>query len=266
MIEFRCRSYDRTLTPIVRNEDVRAYAEAIAGDCDPKHLREPGTLSFSRLIEGYLGARLEYQDLYYDEGESPIAGATVFDDGRVLVFDREALCVKAIAVPAGTIILDSSLAASGCEAFSQFTALHEAGHFCMHPAAYRRAASAGPESGAVSCCRKTDIVCLRGGRSRKLSPARMREHQANVFAAYAAMPRQTFVPYARELIRGLGCEDGVYVYDDMGICSAGDSGLRKLVSTLAETYGVSYTAAQIHLSELNLLIPFSDIFEMSDIG
>ena len=258
MIEFRCKLRDKTRTPIVRNEVVREYAESLVGDYKPNLLKEPGKVNGIHFIENYLGASVDYQDIYYNEGESPIAGATVFNDDRILVFDREGLCVNTITVKANTIILDNATVEEGKDGFANFTALHEGGHFCIHPEVYQHNANqislfAPVADGSnVVCCRKSTLEGAGGNFNRNLTPEQNREHQANVFAAYAAMPRQTFIPYAKELIRDAGFENGVFIYDDKDWES--DYALEKIVNTLRETYGVSFTAAKIHLKELELLL------------
>ena len=88
MIPFPPCMRDSTRTPIIRNEVIRSYAEALVGDYKPELLVEPGPLNAEHFIESYLEATLDYQDIYYERGDSPIAGATVFNDERIRVFDR----------------------------------------------------------------------------------------------------------------------------------------------------------------------------------
>ena len=219
MIPFHCRLRDKTRTPIIRNEDIWAYAEALAGDYKPSLLKEPGQISAEHFLESYLGATLDYQDIYYAKDERPVAGATVFNDEMIRVFDREGQCTRTISVPAGTIIIDNSTVSSKYKGFALFTALHEGGHFAMHPEVYRRSqrqvslfAARQTGSGLV-CCRREAIFGERP-YSRNLTPEQNREHQANAFAAFVAMPRQTFVPLATELIKNEYFSDGILAYDD----------------------------------------------------
>ena len=127
-----------------------------------------------------------------------------------------------------------------------------------HAAAYLRTPEksgiAERESGAgLVCCRRNALVRTYGKR-RHLTPAENREHQANTFAAFIAMPRQTFVPLARELIRKEGFPDGILSYTpDDWEC---DYALENVCNALSEAYGVSYTAAQVHLRELDLVLNY----------
>ena len=81
--------FDKDGTPIVRNEAITAYAEAVLADYRPELLEEPGKIDGVDFIENYLGANLEFQDIYYPDGGDPIAGAAIFNDTRVKVFDRD---------------------------------------------------------------------------------------------------------------------------------------------------------------------------------
>ena len=66
------------------------------------------------------------------------------------------------------------------------------------------------------------------------------------------MPRQTFIPLATELIKKAGFSDGIFANDETDWeC---DWALEKITNQLSETYGTSFTAVQIHLKELDLLM------------
>ena len=222
MIEFHCTKRDKTRTPILYNTEIWEYAEAVVGDYKPRLLKEPGKVNAIYFLESYLGASVDYQDIYYKDGESPIAGATIFNDDVILVFDREGMCVNTIPVSANTIILDNATVEDGKEGFANFTALHEGGHFSMHPAVYKRnelqlCIFEEPKQGRnVVCCRKSSIERRYLSGRQKLTSGENREHQANVYAAFVAMPRQTFIPCATELIKDVGFREGIYIYDDKG--------------------------------------------------
>jgi len=265
LIPFNCRRRDKTRTPIIRNQDVWEYAEALIGDYKPALLKEPAPLNVPHFLESYLGATIEYQDIYFERGGDPIAGATVFNDSLIQVFDRDGECIRAIEVAAGTIIIDNATVATGNKGFEAFTGLHEAGHFTMHPEVYRKDPNQiclfeQPKDGtAVVCCRKSTMFG-RHWSGRRLTPEQNREHQANTFAAFAAMPRQTFIPLATELIRGEGCSDGIFPLDD------GDwesyAAFERIANRLCETYGTSFTAVKIHLKELGLLMNIHEYEEL----
>lgn len=262
MIKFHCdRHHSSDNTPIVTDIALQEYAEAVMADYKPKLLKEPGKVNGLHFLESYLGANLDYQDIYYKEDEGQIAGATVFNDEKVLVFDREAQRIKPIDVPANTIILDNLTIQDGKEGFALFTELHEGGHFCIHPAVYRRFGNQmtlfdfgmekNPGNHIVKCCRSTiEGKCER--KSRLETQHDFREHQANIFAAAMAMPRPTFIPYAQELIRQCGNKDGIWV-EPSEMDWDYVFGLEAIIEELASVFGVSKSAARVQMKRQGIL-------------
>lgn len=264
MIEFRCNSYHKPdNTPIVSDNAIREYAEAILGDYKPELLREPGKISGERFLENYLGATMDYQDIYYDEGKDPIAGATVFNDDKVWVFDRENQRIKELDVCANTIIIDNDTMQKGKEGFSLFTHLHEGGHLCIHPCVYRNTegqmtlfdidAKTLNGEGHVALCKRSSI----GGKKGKLfTQEDFREHQANVFAATLAMPRSTFIPTAQYFIRqsNIGNYRDVIVEPDNGWDLMYENEKLIITEALANVFGVSKSAAEVQLKCLGLMM------------
>lgn len=263
MIEFHCNCRHKDQTPIVSDLEIQEYAEAVLEDYKPKLLKEPGKINAVHFLESYLGATVDYQVIYYEENASPIAGATVFNDDKVLVFDRENMCVRPIEVSAGTILIDNDTMKDGKEGFAQFTHLHEGGHFLIHPAVYRKMDNQitlfdlgmlDKTGSHVVSCKRSAIAGQGEKKCRFSTQEEFREHQANTFAAAIAMPRQTFIPYAQEMIRAAGFKDGIWVesekeldWDDMIV-------LPDIVGKLAETFGVSRSAARVQLKRQNVLM------------
>ena len=263
LIEFHCNCRHKDQTPIVSDLEIQEYAEAVLEDYKPKLLKEPGKINAVHFLESYLGATVDYQDIYYEENASPIAGAIVFNDDKVLVFDRENMCVRPIEVSAGTILIDNDTMKDGKEGFAQFTHLHEGGHFLIHPAVYRKMDNQitlfdlgmlDKTGSHVVSCKRSAIAGQGEKKCRFSTQEEFREHQANTFAAAIAMPRQTFIPYAQEMIRAAGFKDGIWVesekeldWDDMIV-------LPDIVGKLAETFGVSRSAARVQLKRQNVLM------------
>lgn len=270
MIEFHCSRRKNDGTPIVTDQAVQEYAEEVLMDYKPKLLNEPGKINATHFLESYLGATVDYQDIYYAEDANPIAGATVFNDDKVLVFDKERMCVRPIDVAAGTILIDNSTMQDGKEGFSKFTHLHEGGHFLMHPAVYRRIENQlsffdfgqnSPGSHVVAC--KRSSICGQGERRPRLvTEEDFREHQANTFAAAIAMPRKTFIPCAQDMIRRAGFRDGIWVEDDVMDWDS-ELGLSCLVERLADIYGVSRSAAKVQLKRQRLLMSQSEYQQLN---
>lgn len=261
MIDFHCSSCKKDGTPVVSDQTVQEYAEAVLEDYKPKLLKEPGKINEIHFLESYLGATVDYQDIYYEEDATPIAGATVFNDDKVLVFDKENMCIHPIEVSAGTILIDNDTMKDGKEGFAKFTHLHEGGHFLIHPAVYRKTDNqlslfdfgiGQPQKSHVVTCRRSSISGQGEKRARLVTEEDFREHQANTFAAALAMPRPTFIPCAQEMIRKAGYADGIWIEDELDWQDI--LGLSCMVERLADIFGVSRSAATVQLKRQHLLM------------
>lgn len=259
MVEFHCSRKAHDGTPIVRDAVLQDYAEAVLQDYKPCLLKEPAKINADHFLESYLGVNLEYQYLYNEEGTPAIAGATVFNDERIQVFDRENKCVRIIDVAADTIIIDNTLVDEGKDTYVHFTALHEGGHFCAHPSVFKRmdgqmdlfAAARSSQPSALRCRR--DDIFGGYGRRQLVTEHDHREHQANTLAAAWAMPRPTFVPYAMEQIKSVGYEDGIIVIEDE-LDLTYDVVLPVLIESIARPFGVSKAAARVQLQRQHLIM------------
>ena len=135
MIDFSCRCYHKDRTPIVKDLYIQDYAEALLADYRPELLKTPGKVDAFHFLENYLGVTVEFQDIFYPEGKVPVAGATIFNDEAIMVFDRSGMKVSSIDIPAGTVLIDNATMKS--ESFALFRALHEGGPYCMHQGVYK---------------------------------------------------------------------------------------------------------------------------------
>jgi len=79
-----------------------------------------------------------------------------------------------------------------------------------------------------------------------------REHQANVFAAAIAMPRATFVPYAKQLLKQYGL-DGRFSSRYVGNSRFFQDTYNNFLSNLAKAYDVSCQSVDIKLHKLGLV-------------
>ena len=256
MINFTCRCTKRDGTPVIRDTEIMDYAEQLLNEYRPKMLKEPGKINADHFLESYLGASLDYQDIYYEK--ESIAGATVFNDSYVRVFDHKHMSIKDIAVPAGTIIIDNDTLEN--DSFALFTKLHEGGHFCLHKSVYCINADQinifnTEQDNCALACRKSSIGYRRG---RLVTDHDFREHQANTFAAAIAMPRPTFIPMVSYMIKSRGFRDGVWVQTDESIFN-GNLELNYMAEQIAHCYGTSRTATKVHMAKLGLLVHEKDI-------
>ena len=104
-------------------------------------------------------------------------------------------------------------------------------------------------------CRSTVLETDRQ-ENRKWSERDFMEHQANVYAAAVLMPRPTFVPYVMDLNRKAGHKDGIFMrpsIDPFYQYRHWYTNLEEIGKKISETYGVSESAAFVHMKRCGLI-------------
>ena len=92
--------------------------------------------------------------------------------------------------------------------------------------------------------------------NRKWTDRDFMEHQANVYAAAVLMPRHTFVPFVMDLNRKAGHESGIFMrppIDPFFQYRHWYVFLEEIGQKIAETYGVSESAAYVHMKRCGLI-------------
>jgi hypothetical protein len=216
LIKFRWSKVDKKdNTPILKDTEIDDLAEMLLEDYKPQLLKEPTPINYLHFLESYLGATIEFMDIYYDK--KPIWGATSFNDAEHLkVFDRENMRIKAEKLNRRTIVIDNYVMQEGKEGLGLFTGLHEGGHLWLHPGVFTVPDNSGqlslfrdekPKIRPVVCCRKNSIESF-GRRKALVTSEDFREHQADYFASAIAMPKSTFIPLALEILKSNGITGG----------------------------------------------------------
>jgi Zn-dependent peptidase ImmA (M78 family) len=241
-------------TPVMYNREIDEFAHALLNDYRPELLNEPGKIDAEHFLESYLGAEIQFHDIYNENPAQPIFALTTFTKGVVEVFDQENECISGIVISERTVILDNAIMETGKEGLALFSALHECGHLILHWHVFLDEDGYPYEhkgEAAVICCRRNHIESF-SHKSSKRTPVDWREHQADYFAAAIAMPNATFYPFVNQLLR----ENGVYkrcitVGRDSDLDILADDILPEYIS---ETYGVSKRAARIKLRKCEFVI------------
>ena len=253
MIEFNCpnRKYDGT--PVICDLEVMAYAEAQVGDYRPALLREPGKLNALHFLETYLNACVDAQDIRNVVPGVEINGITVFKDAIITV-NEEGKSVEKF-FPAGAVVIDSSVMDRE-DGYAQFTICHEGGHFCMHYPAFcgQDVIAARSVMDKIMC--RSSVLDNDKQENRRWTDRDFMEHQANVYAAAVLMPRHTFVPFIMDLNRKAGFKDGIFVrprMDPFFRYRDWFEDLEELGRKAAEAYGVSESAAYVHMKRCGLI-------------
>ena len=130
MIKFQPRRVNTEdgRTPVMFDREIDELAHKILKDYRPELLTEPGIIDYEHFLERYLGASVQFYDIYNKDPERPILALTAFTDGEIDVFDEENECVSTVFVPARTVVLDNSIVDSGIVGVDLFSGLHEGGH------------------------------------------------------------------------------------------------------------------------------------------
>lgn len=257
MIEFSWSKVDKNNdTPILKDSEIDGLAEMLLQDYKPQMLKDPGEINYLHFLESYLGATILFKDIYYKEDDKRIFGATSFNVELLKVFDRENMCTKVIKLDARTIVIDNYVMKEGKEGLALFTALHEGGHLWIHPSVFTEPSGqislfGEPEIKSVVCCRQEDIESF--GRKKSFQTAKdWREHHADYFASAIAMPKSTFVPFAKEILKSVGISDDRVI---TGIDYQHDRfAEREFPKRISEVYGVSKQAAAIKLRKFGFII------------
>jgi Zn-dependent peptidase ImmA (M78 family) len=245
--------YRNNYTPILSNNEIDEFAEAVLADYKPQLLRDPGALNFQLFLESYLDVTLIFKDIFNEDETKPIFGVVAFRDGTLKVFDRENERISNFFVWHDTVLIDNYVMKPGREGLATFTGLHEASHYLLHQGVYRvehkkhPGTQEGRLSGIVFCRRDTVESFGSGGSVKERTAKQWREYQADYCASALAMPNATFIPlvneymlehkiYKRNVILGQN-EDWDILAKDL------------LPEHLAEIYGVSKRAAFIKLKK-----------------
>ena len=253
MIEFNCPNRKFDGTPVVCDLQVMAYAEAQVGDYKPELLKEPGKLNALHFVESYLNAVVDVQNILNAVPGMEINGITVFKDALITVREDGEYVSKMF--PAGAIIIDQSVIGRE-DGFEQFTIVHEGGHFCMHYPAFcgQDILAARSVMDKIMC--RSSVLESDRAENRKWTDRDFMEHQANVYAAAVLMPRHTFVPFVMELNRKAGHKDGIFVrppIDPFYQYRHWYVFLEEIGRKIADTYGVSESAAFVHMKRCGLI-------------
>lgn len=221
----------KTGVPILSAAGLERIGEEVLADFCPDALNNPTVIDVDRFLTNYLGLK---QDFQYLSHCGLYLGMTVFQDCKIPVFDPIQWQAKAIAVEAGTVILDNCLLEENQEHRYRFTAVHEGSHDILHPGYFEKNAETYAAMGgfpAVQCSSANVRLSQRGSQR---SDADWLEWQANRLGSILLMPREVTLAVAEQAERRSRC------------CNAGQA-------AVAEAFNVSVHAAYYRLKDLGFI-------------
>ena len=263
MLKFKPRrvNFEDGRTPVMSNNEIDEFAEAVIADYKPELLKKPGKIDMEDFVEYYIKTDVIFKDIYYEDPNKPIRALTILNDGKIKVFDRDNTCVSYVDVPARAVVIDNEVTEKGKEGIELFSGLHEAGHILLHwdvfvdkhgnPYEKKK----NDEFASVICCQRNYIENTNLSGNRTLYD--WQEHQADYFAAATSMPNITFRPFVIQFLRENGIYRGSII---LGRNSDSDILANDLLPEyISETYGVSKRAAKIKLRKCGFVYGINDI-------
>ena len=217
----------------------------------------PQPVDWTGFISDYLDTQF-YLEKIVPEQDGKVEGVISFCSPQPLeqaIFDAETGKQKVIRLNYGEILLEKTLETESPQRL-KFTALHEAGHWFIHPEYY---ALQGPAKGQL-CFLPPVKPCFKAcrdigiGRGRLVTTDDFIEHQASVFASAICIPKKPLLKifpdyFAKYLkaIRPLGNVEFGQLADNEK-----DFIKRAVTNDLAELFAVSFSVAKFRLEKLGL--------------
>ncbi len=230
---------------ILSRNDMEQIATEHLQEYNPSLLQSPKPLNTQDFLENYLG--LVVKNKYICDFQSGILGLTVMGDIVPIPSYDEMLRPVVLEETYGTVLLSPQLLSRENCSRRRYTQMHEASHFMLHQDYFNKCDQV--RTNAEYPC--TFVACCKIERYKE--PVRTDEdwleYQADALAAALLMPYNTFIAYAKSVLRKNGIRRNflaVNQYDDKRI-------VHSMIYDIAETFEVSYKAAQIRLSHLGVI-------------
>lgn len=236
--------YKKNNVPVLSVANIELLTISILEDYNPELLSSIKALDVDDFIEFYLGFEIEEVHLSHN---NCYFGRCVFSDNEVIpIFRPESNSVYYLHQKANTIFIEANLSLDPTKNnLRRFTLMHESGHAVQH----KRYFNADEDqlslfdvndycSTQVNKKASSNYETISSfGKKRKLeTPQDWLEYQANTFASCMLMNRKSLELYLQEKNY---CPDldGLHRY--------------VFIQEMAETYKVSYDAAEVRLSMMD---------------
>ena len=164
---------------------LESMADELNKGFDPERLQMAKPVDVYDVVS-FVGADTDWKNLSLD---GSILGATIFTDGKLLVFEDEdgVFKEKIIEVEAGTIIIDSRVEDDDNKGRRNFTVMHEVFHFLYHKRSFAR------RNGGVKKVLETQIPRSYDEMKNGMTGLEILEWQANYMAASFLIPRLALI-------------------------------------------------------------------------
>lgn len=206
--------------------------EVLSAYQDGELLRTPQAMDIDDFAECHLKMTFDYAYLS-DDGD--ILGCTCFNNGQLMVWDKDRKKSFPLDVEKGEILLDNDLMESSNEGRIRFTIAHECAHWILHRRFFvQRPGATYP---TIPCI----VYHMERWDSRPpMSDEDVREWQANRLGAAILMPAPTVKIVLTDKL-GMAWED-IQPYDID----------EDIINDMAKFYQVSYDAMRLRFRDLGL--------------
>lgn len=229
---------------LISRGDMETISRSLLKEYAPTNLERPTPLNTLDFLQNYLG--LVVKRRYIGGLGSGILGLIVMDDiAEIPSFDdmfRQVILEETF----GTVLISPQLMNPDSLPRRRYTEVHEGCHYILHREYYNELAKQRQQGTAASCiaCRKIELY-----KQKFHTDQDWMEWQADTLAACILMPKDVFYNFARMAIRKSGISKG---YLSKG-AYADKRQAYPIITEIAETFQVSYKAAQIRMIHLGLI-------------
>lgn len=195
-------------------------------------LVKPTAMDVDDFAEFYCKATIDFAYLSKDGGT---LGLTVFNDGKIIVWDETRRIPKTLDVTKGYIFIDDGSLQTETTERVRFTIIHECSHYLLHQRFYYQ--KPGVETRKIEC---TVYHIENWDKQQPMTDEETKEWQANRLGAALIMPART--------VRMLMAERVGIAVDDLTAVYLSDS----FIEAMAAVFVVSKTAMRNRLRDLDL--------------
>lgn len=224
----RLKPLNDLLIPQLTNEDLEGKATSIIEKYYPELLQTPQKADLKHFASQL---DLKINGSYKLSNDNTVIGQCFFKEGIATVYDPS-LSPQKFKIPAGTILIDSSIPNYSSYEINRFTICHEISHFLLHRKRI-----------LLECIMDSNLKGLQCGndgliRDKSGYEYAYMEFQANYLAACLLAPRKSFIAKANEII-----EQYTTIFPSAMIADFSN----ELIEELADFFGMSKQATKIRL-------------------
>ena len=231
---------------VLSRNDIEQIATEQLKQCAPLNLERPMPLNTQHVLENHLGLLVKYK--YICDIHSGILGLTVMGDQMPIPSYNEQFCPVVLEETFGTVLITRELLGNENLPRRRYTEMHEASHFILHRPYFKCLERSVAARSEIPCpfvvCRNVEIE-----RRYQKTDDDWLEYQADALAAAMLMPQSPFTSCVQDTLRKYGLHAPYLLITSYSDQKKADC----IIYDIAQTFLVSYKAAQIRMKHLGLM-------------